>query len=163
MVLKLPWAQKWLFSDFEKSNFQLFANFWVTKLKPFSGNLTQSVQNSLNSDLVITNFLEDDFEGALSSKTTVLSVWKGHFSVFCKFFSDEVKTVLWESEEKRSKLFKSKIDHTKLLRKWFSNYLELKNECSERLKRAFLSGFQTFECRSWNPFLEKWGKALKTI
>ena len=43
----------------------------------------------------------------LSSKSKVLSVWKGHFPFFCKFLSDEVETIFWESEAKRSKLFKS--------------------------------------------------------
>ena len=64
-------------------------------------------------------------------------VWKEHFSVFCKFLSDDVETVFWESEAKRSKLFKLKFCHRKLFRKWFWSSLELKNECSERLKRTF--------------------------
>ena len=58
---------------------------------------------------------------------------------FNKFLSDKVETVLWESEEKRSKLFKSKFGQRKLLVKSFWSYLELKSECSERLKRAFFS------------------------
>ena len=47
------------------------------------------------------------FAATLSSKTNVLSVWIGHFSVFCKFLSEEVETVCWESEAKRSKLIKN--------------------------------------------------------
>ena len=133
---------------FEKSIFQFFASFWVTKLKPFSGKVRQSVQNYLNQNLVIGSFLENGFEATLSSKTNVLSVWKEHFSVFCKFLSDEVETIFWESEAKCSKLFRSKFGHRKLLRKWFWSYLELKNECSERLKRAFFSFLQIFEWRS---------------
>ena len=136
----------------------------------------------------------------------VLSVWKGHFSVFYKFLSNkvetvfwesetdtwkpikfkvdhrklfrkrfwsdlgiknqcserlereicrllqvlsaEVETILWESKAKHQKLFKSKLGHTNLLRKWFSSYLELKNVCSERLKRAFFGFLQIFEWRS---------------
>ena len=91
MVLKLPWAQKRMFWAFEKSIFQFYANFWVTKLKPFSGKVRQSVQNYFNQNLVIGNFLKNDFEATLSSKTNVVSVWKGHFSDFYKFLSDEVK------------------------------------------------------------------------
>ena len=30
-----------------------------------------------------------------------LSVWKAEFSVFYKFSSDEVETILWEGEAKR--------------------------------------------------------------
>ena len=140
-----------------------FANLWATKSKLFSGKARQSIQNYLNQNLVIGSFLENDFEATLSSKTNVVSVWKGHFSVFCKFLSDEVETIFWESVAKHSKLFKSKFGDRKLLRKWFWSYLELKNECCERLKRSFFSFFQVFEWRSWNHFLGKWGKASKTI
>ena len=140
-----------------------FPNFWVTKLQPFSGKLRQSVQNYLNQNLVIGTFLENGFKATLSSKTNVFSVWKGHFSVFCQFLSGEVETIFWESETKHSKLFKSKNSHKKLLRKWFWSYVQLKNEYSEHMKRAFFSFFEIFEWRSWNRFLGKWGKAFKII
>ena len=155
MVLKLSWDQKRMFWTFEKGIFQFFGNFWVTKLKPFSGKVKESVQNYLNRNFVIGNYLGNGFEATLSSKTNVLNVWKGHFSVFWKFLSDEVKTIFWESEGKRSKLFKSKFGHKKLLRKWFRSYLELKNKCYERLKRAFFSFLQIFGWQSWNHFLGK--------
>ena len=132
-----------------------FTNFWATKLKLFSGKVRQSVQNYWNQNLVIRSFLENGFGTTLSSKTNVLSVWKGHFSVFCKFLSDEVETIFRESEAKLSKLFKSKFGHRKLLRKWFWSYLELKNECSEHLKRAFSSFLQIFERTKLKPFSGK--------
>ena len=97
-----------MFWAFEKSIFQFFANFWVTKLKPFSGKVRQSIQNYWNQNLIIGSFLENGFEATLSSKTNVVSVWKEHFSVFCKFLSDEVETIFWEMEARRSKPFKSK-------------------------------------------------------
>ena len=152
MVLKLPWARKRMFWAFEKTIFQFFANVWVTKLKPFSGKVRQSDQNCLNQNVSIGSFLENGFEATLSSKTNVLSVGKRHFSIFWKCLSDEVETIFRESEAKRSKLFKSKFGHRKLLRKWFWNYLELKNECPERLKKTFFSFLQIFEWRSWNHF-----------
>ena len=133
-----------MFWTFEKGIFEWFPDFWVLKLKPFSWKMSKSVQNFLNQNFISESFLENGFEVTLSSKANVL------------------KTFFWESEAKRSKLFKSKIDYTKLHRKWFSDYLELKNECSRRLKRAFLSGFKTFECRSSNRFLGKGSKAFKT-
>ena len=206
---------------FEKGIFQFFENFWVTKLKPFSGKARQCVQTYLNQNLVIGSFLGNDFGATFSWKTNVLSVWKKHFAVFCKFLSDEVETVLrkseakyskllnqnlgigrflengfeatlswktniasvwkehfsvfwrflsdevetifWESEAMRPNLFKSKFGHRKLPRKWFWSYLQLKNECSERLKKAFCSFLQIFEWRSWNRFAEKWGKVFKTF
>ena len=152
-----------MFWAFEKGIFQFFPNLLVTKLKPFSGKVRQSVQNYLNQNLVIGSFLENGFGPTLSAKTNVLSVWKGHFSVLCKSLSDEVETVFYESKAERSKLFKSKFGHRKRLRKWFWSYLELKNECSKRLKREFFSFLQIFDRRRWNRFLGKWDNAAKTF
>ena len=91
MVLELPWTKKRIFRPFEKGIIQFVANFWVMKLKPFSGKIRQSIQNYLNQNLVIGSFLENGSEATLSSKTNVLSVWKGHFSDFFKFSSEEVE------------------------------------------------------------------------
>ena len=135
---------------FEKGVFHFFENFWVTKLKPFSER--QSVQSYLNQNLVIGSFLENGFESTLNSKTNVLSVWKGHFSISCKFLSDEVQTIFWERETKLWKLFISKFGHRNLLRKWFWRYLELKNECSKSLKRTFFSVFANFWVTKLKPF-----------
>ena len=133
------------------------------KLKLFAGKVGQSVKIYRNQNSVIRTFLENGFGSTLSSKTNVLSVWKKHFLVFCKFLSDEVETIFRESEAKLWKLFKSKFGHRKFVRKWFRSYLELKNECPERLKETFFSFLQIFEWRSWNHFHGKWGKAFKTI
>ena len=152
-----------MFWAFEKSIFHFVSNFWVTKLNPFSGKVRQSVKIFLNQNLGIRTFLDNGFGATLIPKTNIVGVWKEHFPVFCKYLSDEVKTIFRESEAKRSKLFKSKFSHRKLLRKWFWSYFELKNECCERLNRAFFSFLQIFKWRSWNHFLEKWGKAFKTV
>ena len=42
----------------------------------------------------------------------------------------------------------------------FWSYVELKNECSERLERAFFNFLQIFKWGSWNHILGNWGKAL---
>ena len=152
-----------MFWAFKKGIFQFFANFWLTKLKPFFGRVMQNIKNCLIQNLVIGNFLENGFDSTLSSKTNVLSVWKGHFSVFCKFLSDKVETVFWESETEPWRSFKFKVGHRKLFRKWFWIYLELKNECSERWKRAFFSFLLIFDWLSWNHFLGEWGKTSKTV
>ena len=144
-----------MFWAFEKNIFQFFANFWVMKLKPFSGKVRQGVQNYLNQISVVGSFLEIGFEATLSSKTNVLSIWKQYFSIFCKFLSDEVETILRESEAKRSKLFKPKFERRNLLRKWFGGYLELKKQCFERLKREFLSFFAKFWVKKLKSFLGK--------
>ena len=148
MVLKLPWAEKRMLWPFQKSIFQFFVSFWVTNLKLFSGKVKQSVQNYLDRNLVIRSSLENGFEATLSSKTNVMSIWKRHFSVFCKFLGDEVGAIFWESKAKPTKLFRSKLGHKELLRKWFWGYLELKKECCECLKRAFFSFLNIFKWRS---------------
>ena len=133
--------------------FRFFANFWVTKLKPFSEKMKQSVPKYLNQNLVIASFLENSFQGTLSSKTNVLSISKGRFLVYCRFLSDEVETIFCESEAKRLKVFKSRFGHMMLLRNWLWSYLELKNECSERFKMAFFSFLEVLidevETTSW--------------
>ena len=161
--MKLPWSEKRMFWAFEKGIFQFFANFWVTKLKPFSGKFRQSLQNNLYQNLVIGNFLENDFEAILSSKMSFVSVWKDHFLAFWKFLSDKVETIFWKSYAKRSKPFKSKFGHRKLLRKWFWRYLQIKKEYCKSLKKAFFSFLEFFEWQSLNDFLGKWRKTFKSI
>ena len=163
MFLKLPWARKWMFWTFEKSTLQFLKNFWVAKLKTFSGKVKQSVKIYLNENFVLRTFLENGFGATLSSKTNVVSVWKKHLSVFWKFLSDVVETIFRESEAKRWKLFPSNFGHRKLLRKCFWSYIEPKNKCSEHLKTAFFSLRQVFEWRSRYHFQGKWDKTLKSI
>ena len=137
MVLKVPWDEKRMFWVYEKTIFLFLANFWVTKSKPFFRKVRQSVQNFLNQNLVIGSFLENGFEVNLGSKANVLGIWKEHFSVLCKFLSDEVETILWESQAKRSKLFNSKFGRRKVVRKVFWSNFELINEYSDLWNRHF--------------------------
>ena len=67
------------------------ATFWVTKLKLFSGKVRRSVLNCLNQSLIRGTFLENGFETTLSSKRSVVSVWKGHFSVFVHFWVTKLR------------------------------------------------------------------------
>ena len=91
----------------------------MKNLKPLSGKVRQSVQNYLNQNLVVRIFVQNSFGATLGSKTNLLSISKEYFSVFCKFMSDHIETIFWESETKLSKLFKSHFGYRKLLRKWF--------------------------------------------
>ena len=59
----------------------LFANFWVAKLKPFSGKDRQSLQKWLNWKFLIRSILP-----ALKSKAIVLKVWKWIFLHFLQIF-----------------------------------------------------------------------------
>ena len=218
MVLRLLWAQKRMFWVFEKSIFQFFANFCLTKLKPFSGKARLSLQDYLNSkfgirsllengseatlrsktnvlsiwkkisvfwnfrvtkliplswkvrqdikkclhqNLVIISFLENGFDVTLSSEKNVLSIWKGNFSDFCKFLSDENETVFWECETKPSRPSKFKVGHKKLFKKRFWIDLEIKNECSKHLKREVFRFLQFLSDKVENIFWESEKKNIK--
>ena len=76
---------------------------------------------------------------------------KGTFQFFCKFLSDRVETVFWESEAKASKLFKLKFGHKNLPRKQFWSFLKLNNQYFVRLKRAFFSFFTSFWVTKLKP------------
>ena len=160
MVLKLSWVH---ILSVWKGHFSVFSRFLSNKIKTIFWGSEAKRSKLFKSKLVIGNFLGNGFEAILRSKTNVLSVWKRHFSVFWKFLINEVKTIFWESEGKRSKLFKSKFGHRKLLRKWFRSYLEPKNKYSERLKRAFFSFLQVFGWQSWNLFLGKRENVAKSF
>ena len=153
--MELPWDQKGVLQAFEKRIFQFFENFWVRKLKPFSWKVRENTQDHLNQNLVIGSFLENGFESTLSSKMSVVSAWKEYFLVFCKFFIEEVEAIFWESEAKHAKPFKTKFGHRKVLTKWFWSYLELRNECCDRLKRAFFSFFANCWATKLKPFSGK--------
>ena len=90
---------------FWKVHFSVVCKLLSDEVGPLFGKVRKSVQNYLNQNLVIGSFLENGFKATLSSKTNVLSVSKGHFSVFCKVLSDEVETVFWENETMLRKLF----------------------------------------------------------
>ena len=66
MVLEVPSTKNRMFSAFQKSTIHLFANFLVMKLKPFSEKVKENVQNYLNQNLVIGNFLENGFRGTFN-------------------------------------------------------------------------------------------------
>ena len=119
-------------------------NFSLTKLKSFLEKVRQSIQSYLNQHLVIGSLLKSSFEATFSWKTNVVSVWNGHFSCFCKFLIDKVETILWESEAKRLTLFKLEFCHTKLLRKWFWSYLELKNKFLWAFENSIFQFFANF-------------------
>ena len=63
----------------------------------FRKNEAKRSKNSLNQSLVIGSYLENRFKATLRSKTNVLSLWREHFPVFWKFYSDKDKTIFWES------------------------------------------------------------------
>ena len=80
-----------MFWVFEKGIFQFNSNFWVTKLKPFSGKARPSLQNHLNSKLIIGSFLENGFEATWDQKRMFWVFKKKKFSVSCNFCVTKLK------------------------------------------------------------------------
>ena len=73
---------------------------------------------------------------------------------------DIVESIFWENG---SKLFKSKFIHRKVFGKWFPRYLQLKNECSECLKKAFSSFLQFLSDEVETAFWESETEPLRPI
>ena len=69
-----------IFSFLQFLIYEVEAIFWESEAK-FS-KLSKSKFGHMK-------LLKNGFEATSSSKANVLSVWKGHFSVICKFLSDE--------------------------------------------------------------------------
>ena len=132
MVSKLPRAQKRMFWRFEKGIFQFFANFWVTKLKLFSVKVRQSLQDHLNSKLVIGSYLENGFEATLWSESNVLSVCKGKFLVFCNFWVTKLKSFSGKVRQNIKNCLNQNLVIGSFIRFW--SKLEIKMECSEHLE-----------------------------
>ena len=100
-----------------KKHFRRFCKFLSHEVETISRKSETKRSNLFNKIFGHRKLRENDFEGILSSKSNDLSFWKQHFPVFCKVFDDKVETIFGGSEGKRSKLFKSKFDHSKVFRK----------------------------------------------
>ena len=160
MVLELPWAEKRMFWAFGKSIFQFFAKFSLKKLKPFLGEVRQRIQSYLNQSLVIGSFLENSFEAILSSKMSVVIVWKEQCSVLCKFLSDKVERISWESEARRWTLFISKFGHKSFVENGFEATLSWNTNVLSLWKEHF-SVFCKFlsdevETICWKSYTKRW-------
>ena len=122
-----------------KKDFTVFGNFWVTKLKRFSGQLRQSVENYLNQNLGIRIFSENSFGETLSSKTNVVSVWKMCFPVFYKFLSDELQTISEKVTQSIQNYLNQNLDVRTFLENGFGATLTSKTNGLGVWKKAFFS------------------------
>ena len=154
--------RKWFWSFLELKNkycgrlkIAFFYHFWESEAR-CSKLFKFKVGHRMHSRKWLWSYLELKTDCSECLKKTLLS--------YCEVLGDEVETTSWKSDAKRQKLFKLKFGYKKLLRKWFWSYSELKNECSERLKRAFfVVFFQIIEWQSWNHSLGKWAKVRETV
>ena len=76
--------------------FFFFANFDWRSWNDFLRN-RWSLENYFNHMFFISGILEKNFLRCLMSKTKALNVWKGLFTLFCKFLNDVVETIFWKS------------------------------------------------------------------
>ena len=145
-----------------KRHFSVFVNSWVMKLKPFSGKARQSLQDQLNSKLVIVSFIGNGFEVTMSWKTNVLRVWNGHFSVFCNIWVRKLKPFSRKVRQNVQNYLNQNLVIGSFLENGFATTLSPKANVLSVLKRAFFNFLEIFEWRSWNRFLGKWDWAFKT-
>ena len=143
-----------------KEHFSVFSNFSLKKLKPFLGEVRQRIQSYLNQSLVIGSFLENSFEAILSSKMSVVIVWKEQCSVLCKFLSDKVERISWESEARRWTLFISKFGHKSFVENGFEATLSWNTNVLSLWKEHF-SVFCKFlsdevETICWKSYAKPW-------
>ena len=127
---------RWLKYDF----FHFFANFWMTKLKPFSGKGKQIPHINSNLRFSIASILENYFETTLRPKANVLSVWKWLFQSFANFWVTKLK--LFSGKVRQS--FQNYLNPKSVKKhfiKWFWNCLKLKSKCSEDSNKAFFGDF----------------------
>lgn len=96
------------------------------------------------------------FWSYLDIKNEYSQCFKITFFTFLKIFEENVETDFWESDSKCSKLFKLRDDHSKR----FSSYLDVRNECSKRLKMILFTFFASYWVTNLKLFS---GKARKSI
>ena len=123
----------------------------------FSGKSRQSLQDYLNSKLVIRSFLENGFEATLGSKTNVLSIWKGEFLVFYNFWVTKLKPCFGKVRQ----IIKNSLNQNLVIGNFLKNDFEA--SLSSKTNSVGIWKLQIFNWRSWNHFLGKWDKMRQTI
>ena len=143
MILKFPWAQEPILWPFENSiQFLVRCKFLIDEVETISWESEAKYPKLFKSKLGHRKLLRKWFWSCVELRSECSERLKKTFFSFCKFLSDEVETVFWESETEPSRSIKFKVGHSKLYRKWLWSYHELKNECFARLKWTFFSFLQ---------------------
>ena len=151
LLRKSAWSYLELKNKYPERLKKTFFSFWVTKLKLFSYILGTRT------------FLENGFQATLSSKANVLNAWKKDFPVICKFLSDEVKPFSGKGRQTEAIYLNQSFVIQTSLEHGFEATLISKTTVLSVWKKHFPFFLQMFEWRSWNHFLGKWGKVLKSI
>ena len=104
MILKLPWSQKRRFWAFEKRSFQVFCKLLDDDVEAtFRENETELLR-SFTFKIGHRNLFRKWFWSDLEIKNECSGHLEREILVFCKFLSDEVETVFWDSKAKWRKL-----------------------------------------------------------
>ena len=143
-----PWTQKRIFWAFETRYFSVFCNFSSDEVETIFWENEAKHSKYLNQNLVIRSFLENGFEATLSSITNVLSVWKGYFSVFCNFLSNEVGKV--------RQIIKNYVNQNLVIGSFLENGLEFETWTQKQI-------FWAFETRHFSVFCNFSSDAVETI
>ena len=95
----------------------------MTKLKPISGKVRQSLPNFLNAKLVLESFFKNGFEATLRSKKNFSSVWILHFSFFANFWVMKLKSIFGKARECFGNFFYKIFFIRGFFREWFSAFI----------------------------------------
>ena len=123
------------FSFLQFSSDEVETIFWESE---------ENIKSCLNQNLIIRTLLENFLKLKTSLRQSFLKpiLWAFENRIFFSF----LQIFDWRScnhfQGHWGKLLKPRFSLRKPFRKWFWGYLGLKNECFERLKRAFFSFFK---------------------
>ena len=150
-----------MFWALENSIFPIFECFWVTKLKPFSGKVRQSVQNYLKKNMVIGSFLKMVLKLSWAQKHIFWAFEKNIFQFFASFWVTKLKPFSGKLRQNVQNYLNLNLVMRSFLEKGFEATLSSKANVLSVWKDHFFSFLQLFEWRSWNSFLGKSGKAVR--
>ena len=93
----------------------------------------------------------------------MLRAFENEFFIFLLIFESRRLNCFLEKRDKVLKPLKSKFNHSKVFRKWFWSYLELKNKCYGCLKMIFFGFFANFSVNKLKPFSGKLSQNFKNF
>ena len=146
-----------------KQGFSVFCKFLSDEVETILGKDTQSVQNYLNQNMGIRTFLENGFRATLSSNSIVGGVWKKFLQLFVSFWVTKFKLFSGKLRQRVQDYLNQCLVIWSFLQNAFGATLSSKTNVLIARKKALFSFLQIFWWQSWDRFLEKWGKELKSI
>ena len=146
-----------MFWALENSIFPIFECFWVTKLKPFSGKVRQSVQNYLKKNMVIGSFLKMVLKLSWAKKHIFWAFEKNIFQFFASFWETKLKPFSGKLRQNVQNYWNLNLVIRSFLEKGFEATLSSKANVLSVWKDHFFEFFATF----WMTKLKQFSGKVK--